>query len=460
MPRSSSHGRLTVSGWVAIGLALFVTFLGHGLYGANRDGLAVLLAAAEGLLVLVLIALPGVRDGWAERWPWLVAPAALFALVLLTALRPFALPPGAVEDRSAALLETIKLLGVACAFLAGVAVGAQDGRARRFLAGTALLTGLYALYAVAAFKLAPQRLVFEPKIMFPDRLTATFFSPNSAASLLGVGATLCAATVFGGLAQDRSTQARRNGRYLAAAAALAGLACLSALVLTASRGGAASTGAGLAGVVMAGLLANRRKLGPRAVIVAALTALALVGVFLLSGKGLTTRLGAVHFDDRAMLFREHWRAFQERPVFGWGLGSFDAVNKTRLSPDTYRFLWTVRAAHNVYLQWLEEAGVVGAALMWSAIAAVFAGIVRGLIVRQRARIWLWGIVGASAVLLLHGLTDYALQNPSIADAWAMALGVGLALGTGRSRRGRARDEAEDADDLDAEPALSGAAGRP
>ncbi|CAN5295475.1 hypothetical protein BH09PSE2_BH09PSE2_23690 [soil metagenome] len=84
-----------------------------------------------------------------------------------------------------------------------------------------------------------------------------------------------------------------------------------------------------------------------------------------------------------------------------------------------------------YVQWLEEVGVVGAVPMFATVALLLGLIVRGLWVRKSMRSWLRGVLAVTLVILLHGLSDYALQTPSIANTWAMLLGVGLAVATGK-----------------------------
>ena len=55
-----------------------------------------------------------------------------------------------------------------------------------------------------------------------------------------------------------------------------------------------------------------------------------------------------------------WRAFWAAPLAGHGLGSFDTVFKTAMTPATFPALWNIHAAENLYMQWLVEAGVIGA----------------------------------------------------------------------------------------------------
>src|SRR3569832_1901825 len=84
------------------------------------------------------------------------------------------------------------------------------------------------------------------------------------------------------------------------------------------------------------------------------------------------------------MFAVYWRAFQESPLMGYGLGTFDIVNKLNLSYSTFGEDWSQRAAHNVYLQWLLEAGLIGAIPMFSCFGLILFRTWRGRGRRRRA----------------------------------------------------------------------------
>jgi O-antigen ligase len=130
----------------------------------------------------------------------------------------------------------------------------------------------------------------------------------------------------------------------------------------------------------------------------------------------------------------HWSAFMASPWLGYGLGSFDGINALVMTSANYPSLWNVHAAHNVYLQWLEEGGVLGAGAMFACLGAILWMIAKGSAQRSRMTGWLRGIVAASLVLLVHGLSDFALQVPSIAVQWAGLLGIGAGIALPRRRR--------------------------
>ncbi len=142
-------------------------------------------------------------------------------------------------------------------------------------------------------------------------------------------------------------------------------------------------------------------------------------------------------DVRGEVLATHWRVFLEDPLRGHGLGTFDLLNRTRLTPDTFPRLWSIRAAHNLYLQWLEEGGLVAATPMAACLALIVAVTVRGAVWRRpdgrsalgrKAVCGLtWSLVGLDAVFVLHGLSDFALQTPSVAALFALTLGLQCGL---------------------------------
>jgi O-antigen ligase len=135
---------------------------------------------------------------------------------------------------------------------------------------------------------------------------------------------------------------------------------------------------------------------------------------------------------RGLIFSTHWNAFLASPMFGHGLGSFNDINGQALTTENYSALWSIRATHNVYIQWLEEAGVAGALPMFALVAAITLLSALHVSKMRSGKTLARGLVASSAVVLLHGTTDYALQVPSIAAFWAFLLGLQFAFTQWRS----------------------------
>jgi len=100
-----------------------------------------------------------------------------------------------------------------------------------------------------------------------------------------------------------------------------------------------------------------------------------------------------------------------RPVLGWGLGTFPTVYPQFRSFYTDSF---VNAAHNDYLQFLTETGLVGIAIaIWLLVATIRPAV-------NKTRNWpsdVNGTVALAALLgicgiLVHSFVDFNLQIPA------------------------------------------------
>ncbi len=134
-------------------------------------------------------------------------------------------------------------------------------------------------------------------------------------------------------------------------------------------------------------------------------------------------------EGRLQLWKESADLVRAYPVFGCGLGGYESgflrykVTVPMVSDDH---------AHNDYLQFLIELGVVGfgmgAALMGVVAAGTWRGAARGV---EPGRRWLaLGCIGAMAAMGMHSVVDFNLYIPANAMLLAWICGVGLAAGEG------------------------------
>lgn len=423
---------------LAPALAPGLLYLTHLAAGANQTVMAQGFSLALAVALCVVLIRPRLRSELAELgfvWPLLGLFAAVLGVALLTLYLP-ASPassqvwtltgaPGVLSiNRSATWLEIVKLGGLACIFAVGCIQGARGERARTTIEWIVLLGGVYAAVSVAFFLAGLQ---------VKGRLSGGFLSANSGATVFGMLAVVTTAFLLRQLRRTaRVNQEDRLRKLATPAGSLFFIA--TCLVLTASRMGLAATGASIL-VLLAWDLASQRKI--RITIRPRDLALTLAGLVVVAGASVPmwTRVQALDSDAaiRGQIFSTHWNAFLASPIFGRGLGSFDDINGQALTAENYSVLWSIRAAHNVYIQWLEEAGVAGALPMFALIAAIM--LVSALhVARMRSGQTLArGLVASGVVVLLHGATDYALQVPSIAAFWAFLLGLQFAFT--QARRG-------------------------
>ena len=428
---------LREANWLALAAPSLI-FVAHAVYGAMLPQASLTLATLAALLCGASLASPRLRQELLGT-RGLALPASLFALTILVALwslTPFVpggphpvwaylgISPGAATvDRSITSMEIVKLSALGCLFMIGVMTGGSDTRARLAVDAVLLLGATLALMSVFAFvgSLASAA----------SRLEATFRSANTAATLFGVLLVLCLGP---GLSRFRASHGGRGHIELApyVGAALIFLFCL---LMTASRGGFAAAAAGLAAFGVLQIVGGRAKVS-RAVLAAFAVLIAVAVLLVAAGDLLLTRTFEQGWDleGRRLVFERHWRAFRETPLMGYGLGTFDTVNRTLLDAGNMRDLWTVRAVHNVYLSWLEQGGLLAAIPMFGCIAAILVATLRNTLRRSRMTAILFALLAADVVILVHGVTDFALEMYSMAAFFSYLLGLQFRLAQGSSRR--------------------------
>lgn len=435
---------LNLSEKVAGGLLVVLVFLAVTAFGASDIGTAALFNGVYAAFLIGLLA----TCRWARRdlarMRGKALQAGLFALLLLAVLWPltpwapggphpvWAYLPGqtgsVTVDRSALLLDVLQLLGLACLFAAGRILGASEARGRWCLRIAVMVFGAYATLAFLDHVIMRRS----------SRLLATLLSPNSTATMLGGGLLLAVAATANRVRRQKGLAMLRRGDPEAVIGlAIAGVS-LTALLMTASRAGLAATLVGLGLLLTWEAIAQRQRFRVVAGLGSAALVLVIGALSLRSTEQVAERFNNAQQDAevRAAIIAPHWEAFLASPWFGYGLGSFPTLNHMVSNQQNLRVLFDVRAVHNLYMQWLGEAGVVGAAAMALLFLALLWPILRSGLKEGVTATWARATVCVAVVFLLHGLTDFALQVPAIQALAALVLGlaVSLSLGTGSARQ--------------------------
>jgi len=429
-PEASKSRKLQVSEGVAIGALVALLLIEVIAFGASDVAVAAVFGAVHAAFLLGLV----VFCRWARKvpsalvapWPGLMFVALLVAVAWsLTPFGPGGPHPvwrylgpegGSITvDRSSVVLSILRLVGLACLFLASQIVGASETRRRALVWFLVLAFGAFAALAI----------IDHVGLRAGRRLTATLLSPNSAATLMGVGVVF--ATMFFSQAIQRAGGSLRLDKLGLDASLSLGLAAVfaTALALTASRGGIFATVVGLAVLLTWQVIAQGRKVRAVAIIGGAAALLVVIGVAMRSAELTAARLENLEGDVavRKAIFDAHWEAFKSSPWFGFGLGSFPVVNQLIQTTENLRVLFDVRATHNLYLQWLEEGGVVGGLFMaaWLLVALWRAGV--EAIKPGTAGAMARATIAATITVLLHGLSDFAVQVPALQALFAVGLGA-------------------------------------
>jgi len=333
------------------------------------------------------------------------------------------------------------LLAPTAAFLLGALAPRTRATRASFGLSLVILTIALAAFAIAVHLARP--------VGTGHRLSAFFVSPNSAATVFGVLGVLCAGHLSRAARHSAHKTAAirlpRAVRGLTAVAAAPGAAAafvlaMTCLALTGSRAGVPAAAAGL--LTFAALLAASRLKGGRVshasywgLAVVAAGALAVIGV---GARVALDRAGSADADfaDRLAMWSAHWMAFLERPLLGHGLNTFREINAHIMTAATWDSLHVAGAAHNIFIQMLEETGVVGA-LLWTLMAVL--PLSRTLRTALRAGPGSEGAaaaLGALTVCVLHGMVDFGLQTPALAALLAYVFGLYSSAPEKRDQRRR------------------------
>lgn len=382
------------------------------------------------VLILAVVGAWIVRALWCgpprlppARW---IAAAAVFAVAGIVAAALADYPKFALRDLRTVILEPAAL------FVVLVSVLRDRDDACRLLA--ALVSGA-ALAALVALALIPFGAVVTE--VFPPRLRGTFGSPNNLALVLeraapvALALALAAGTstlVSGRCCWGWGRMASTRGFWLLALTVL-----LVVLILTWSRGAwlGALVGLAVAARPLWGRVGLRRRLGA-----VALSLGALAGIVLVTGIeriGQLLRIGDSGAVSRLAIWDSAWRMGRDNWLFGVGPDNFLTHYRAYMRPEAWREP-NISHPHNLVLDAWVSLGLIGLL----ALIAVLALFWRDWLGTRRDGAsgfdpLAFGVAGAMAAALTHGLVDHAYFLPELAATfWTLAAAV-AALTVGRGR---------------------------
>lgn len=447
-PRSLPRGRLHVvrrgmleSGLqAAIGWATLSAILVSSLaYGANAPAFWIPLAGSLTLLFAMQLALSTWR-GVPAAITRLRIPALLFLAALVWGLIQSLLPvperwahpvwemvpsatPRISADPVASIQIVFRLAAYAMAFVIAVNAAINPARALGFFKAIALYSAALATFGLA---LALTGNAFGGP--GGSHVSASFINRNAYATYALIG-TVVNLAVFLRMSRPRGRRTRDRRRRLRNALeaffggswlfAFGVFICLAALLLTGSRAGVA---AGLAAIAILPLVYRR---GLRGGTLGWLGLMGLLGVSVAAiGSTVVDRALGTASDLRFVIYPHVITGLMERPFLGHGLGAFEDTFRAHVPLEAAAAEW--EKAHSSYLENAYEFGIPAALAFYAALVAVGMGLVRGVVVRSRDRVF-----SATALVCLigtglHATLDFALQMPATAALLAFVLGIGWA----------------------------------
>lgn len=205
------------------------------------------------------------------------------------------------------------------------------------------------------------------------------------------------------------------------------------IFLSGSRGGMLAF---LLEMVLFAALTFSKRQSPRIALGAMTVCILILGLLIFLGRGqVLGRLGDLGPGIRLTITKDSLRMFAQRPIAGWGLGTFPTVYPSYRSFYTNLF---VNEAHNDYAQLLVETGLPGFGLMlWFLV-----GLYRSGLPKSRRWEFQWDLaLSFSALLgctgiLFHSLVDFNLQIPANAALFYVLCGLAASAPLGKSSKSR------------------------
>ena len=246
------------------------------------------------------------------------------------------------------------------------------------------------------------------------RTFGDFYNPNAFAGYLGLAAFPALALLL----LSRTPILRASG-------AIALLAILGALVLTASKGGLLAFVLAAAGFGAWRLGQSSRpwvrKVNP---ILAGVLVLLVFLIAVVAFPPTRIRLLATLREGHSALFRWYtWvatvRMALDRPLLGWGVGTYSQVMLR------YKVAGFTGMAHNDYLQLWSEGGVLMIGGWLLALAGLARSLVRPATRGHPTRLLQVACAAGVAVFAIHGLADYDFYIQATGAAAFLLLGLAL-----------------------------------
>ena len=245
----------------------------------------------------------------------------------------------------------------------------------------------------------------------------TFVNRNHYAFLLEISLPFA---VMGGIALIKDSRETRNA-ISASALFAAALLLLLAITFSLSRGGFL---AALLSLFVLAILNLQKRLRAGGF---ALLTVAFIGLFfLLPVTDLVLRFAEISADGssatsgaRQLVWKDSMPVIRDFPWFGTGLGGYETAVRRH---QTTALMYTIGYAHNEYIQFLTELGLVGLALFVIPILWIFQVLVRN-IEDPLAK----ACLAACVAILLHCVVEYNLQAPANLLTVAWVAGVCASL---------------------------------
>lgn len=337
------------------------------------------------------------------------------------------------------VVALLKFLACLSAFV--LAAYLFDSRKRKsLLLRVLILLGCFeAVYGIVQYLTGWQKIFAYTKLFDLQEATGTYINRNHFAGLLELTLPFVVASLYYSFqlwSDERHAGTSRNGSSGGNAVGFQTIFYVFVLLImmvgvlfSRSRMGILATLVTLLFMFLAVLA--RLRTGRRAWMIGVL-----VFLFCVLGYGIWIGLGPVlarfepmqesaylQMEGRISIWKDSLSVIRDYPLTGTGLGTFGVAFR-HYQTDLVNFY--VDHAHNDYLEYASDTGLLGAVLLFLPILYLFFKMVISFLTdprRYRPAVTL-GCIGSTLAMLVHSVTDFNLQIPANALIFAVVLGIG------------------------------------
>lgn len=338
-------------------------------------------------------------------------------------------------DRQRTLVNTVFYAAHLVFFYLVFVLCTRRARAVQIIRFCGITVAVFAAYGFIVYVSGNDTVLWFEKWASAGSLTSTFVNRNSFAAFAGLGLQCLIAYAYFWI-QDELVEGR-TGRELyrhiietmitkAWWLPLAIILTVIALLLANSRAGFGSAAVAVLVFVIIAPNAYQRSGGfARRLLGYGLVMAVAAGLFTLSGEVLEERLQAdASFDQRFAAYPLILDAIFDRPLTGFGLGTFDDV--FRLYRDDTVTVYFSRG-HSDFLELAMTAGLPAAAMLVSVFIILVTFLIRHLGAGAQYRSFIALGITVSIQLGLHSLVDFSLQIPAVSYMWCAVLAASCAV---------------------------------
>ncbi len=300
--------------------------------------------------------------------------------------------------------------------------------AQQLITFMSVVAGLYGAYALINFFVSPDKVLWFDKLHDPKVLSGTFFNRNNYATYAGLG--ILATVSWGSISLTGEKNHAPFHKWTLVKfcftkrciVSLIGITLTSTLLLTGSKAGVLAVFLGLITYALI-LLKSIKTMALKTIVTFISIAIAL---FAISGDLLLERIEDTNWiGQRATLYQIMLEALKERPIHGYGLGTFEDILRVFRPPSVADYF--VRG-HSEFLESFLTLGVPATILVLSPFLLLLFHFFRNRKkINNEEDLFVAATLPAAIVLVgSHALVDFPMQIPAISYFFVALLGVGFA----------------------------------